>query len=753
LNKAIAPTEDTDTLPLGCVFDVTNDQFVFNEFSGGSGADCSATLQCYCHIDTHSPTTSPTKNPTHSPTTSPTKNPTHSPTENPTTSPTASPTTAPTVSKFYSVSISTVLTLTEDEYNDLLDELDSLGNYTTNLTLTSVITTNETVVINTDSPTISPTIWNQTCNYLEEVRLEDQCRNGYRTKEECLHLATNLGLFPNRGLVQSWQETSTSFFTEGCVHFINSAGQRFMKWNNQPAVANAAGTNVPSDVECYIDPVYTVENNYTYSGCACLCPPETEQTFSLVREGQCPLGHSFDKRIECQDIANQLGFVFDEAFTPSLYIPVGCVYDVPNQVMVYNHWNIPTPTDCSDDLICYCDIVTNSPTSYPTVEPTFGPTTAGGGIGVVSLTEAPTGAPTVVYHVQYFQNKPQGTDVSFGNSSFIFNDFQLFNNPSLAFKDGEMIIGTDGKLLFYQLNEMVAEINPNKPDITCSHTKLRPHLVDMDNDTIPEIFVGTHSGHILTYKWNATVGSYDRLRGPFDPVVVGQDTTVACADLDGDGDNDCVVGELNGNINYFENSGSRTVPVMVQRHGDPYLENGNPFHHIDIGDNSHPGLIDADNDGLLDLICGSKDGKIVVYLNDGTATSPHYTDYEVFIDPYNEEEFLGYFTKPVVIDMDGDGLQDFIVTSEVEDPNAVIIDAQEYTYIGVFSVISLITLSGMIFACRNNKKTAPLVTSRHVPDLEALKIAEEAATQRRPIPILGNNTASGKLRFSALKRR
>jgi len=741
LNKAIAPTEDTDTLPLGCVFDVTNDQFVFNEFSGGSGADCSAMLQCYCHIDTHSPTTSPTNNPTNSPTNSPTNNPTESPTAGPTTS------------VFYSVSISTIITLTEDEYNDLLDELDTLGNYTTNLTLTSVLTTNETVVINTDSPTISPTIWNQTCNYLEEIRLENQCRVGYRTKEECIHLATNLGLYPNVGLVQTFQETSSSFFTEGCVHFINTAGQRFMKWNAQPALPNALGTNIPSEQICYIDPVYTSENNYTYAGCSCLCPPETEVTFSLVREDRCPFGHSFDTRQECKDIANQLGFAFDEEFTPSLHIPLGCVYDVPNQVMLYNHWNTPTPTACSDNLVCYCDIVTSSPTSFPTVEPTFAPTALGGGIGVVSITEVPTFAPTSIHRVPYFQNSPQDSGVSFVNQTFIFNDFQLYDNPSLSVFNGEIVLSADSELHFYNLNATVAEKTSNKPDIVIStYTNLRPYLVDLDNDTIPEIFVGTHSGEILTYRLND--GNWTRIRGPFEGIIVGRDTTIACADLDGDGDKDCVVGELNGNINYFENTGSLTVPIFVQRHGEIDV---NPYHHIDVGDSSHPDFIDADNDGLLDLICGSTDGKIILYLNDGTVTSPHYSDYEVLVDPFEENEFLGYYTKPVVFDMNGDGLHDFIVTAEEEDPNAVLHDSAEYTTIGLVGVFSLITLSAAIFMCRNGKKTAPLVTARYDLELESLKITKESTAElpKRRFPVLGIEikTTSNRLKFSALKRR
>ena len=54
------------------------------------------------------------------------------------------------------------------------------------------------------------------------------------------------------------------------------------------------------------------------------------------------------------------------------------------------------------------------------------------------------------------------------------------------------------------------------------------------------------------------------------------------------------MGESYGWLNYFENTGTSTAPVFVQRTGS-----ANPFDGIDVGGVSRPALGDVDNDGTL----------------------------------------------------------------------------------------------------------------------------------------------------------
>ena len=60
------------------------------------------------------------------------------------------------------------------------------------------------------------------------------------------------------------------------------------------------------------------------------------------------------------------------------------------------------------------------------------------------------------------------------------------------------------------------------------------------------------------------------------------------------GDLDLVVGNLDGNLNYIENTGTSTAPVFVQRTGSANLFDG-----IYVGSYSAPAVADIDNDGTL----------------------------------------------------------------------------------------------------------------------------------------------------------
>ena len=263
------------------------------------------------------------------------------------------------------------------------------------------------------------------------------------------------------------------------------------------------------------------------------------------------------------------------------------------------------------------------------------------------------------------------------------------------------------------------------------------------------MFVGTSSGQILTYVFKDSV--WTRVDGPWEEILIGRETVVSCADVDGDNDKDCVVGEENGNINYFENVGSVLNPIFVQKHGE--LKNENFFHNIDVGDNAYPAFIDANVDGLHDLLIGSRNGKISLFLNVGTKHSPHYSKFDTLVDPFDtNQKFLGFYTKPTVFDINDDGLPDFIVAAETHDSGRVYIDAVQYTVFGAASVISLITFAGIVFFCRNNKKTAPLVTAKYEdPENQALKTTNKLIKTTEPV--IGSIKSKGRLKSGFFKRK
>jgi len=92
----------------------------------------------------------------------------------------------------------------------------------------------------------------------------------------------------------------------------------------------------------------------------------------------------------------------------------------------------------------------------------------------------------------------------------------------------------------------------------------------------------------------------------------------AFADMDGDGDEDMVCGELTGTFLYFENTAGAGNPAVFA----PPLAG---WQGVDVGDNAAPVIIDLDGDGLQDLVVGKKTGFLNWYRNTGTVSSPVLT--------------------------------------------------------------------------------------------------------------------------------
>lgn len=94
--------------------------------------------------------------------------------------------------------------------------------------------------------------------------------------------------------------------------------------------------------------------------------------------------------------------------------------------------------------------------------------------------------------------------------------------------------------------------------------------------------------------------------------------TPTFGDIDGDGDADMIIGEGNGFLQLFENTALPGQPaeftVLVAN-----------YKSIDVGKNSAPQLVDVDEDGLLDLIIGEENGNLNYYENSGTASDAAFT--------------------------------------------------------------------------------------------------------------------------------
>ena len=97
-------------------------------------------------------------------------------------------------------------------------------------------------------------------------------------------------------------------------------------------------------------------------------------------------------------------------------------------------------------------------------------------------------------------------------------------------------------------------------------------------------------------------------------------------DIDGDGDEDMLLGDYNGHIHFFENTAG---PGNTVSYAPPVID----YQNIRVGINGFfsnigyaaPQLIDMNGDGLLDLIVGERGGIINYFENTGTTTNPIFT--------------------------------------------------------------------------------------------------------------------------------
>ena len=91
----------------------------------------------------------------------------------------------------------------------------------------------------------------------------------------------------------------------------------------------------------------------------------------------------------------------------------------------------------------------------------------------------------------------------------------------------------------------------------------------------------------------------------------------AFGDLDGDGDEDAIVGERSGRLIYYENVAGAGQPPRFAKSVFGFMD-------IDVGLLAKPDIADLDRDGLGDLIVGGYDGRIRFYRNVGTPGNPNF---------------------------------------------------------------------------------------------------------------------------------
>ncbi|RPI70349.1 MAG: hypothetical protein EHM47_12270, partial [Ignavibacteriales bacterium] len=155
---------------------------------------------------------------------------------------------------------------------------------------------------------------------------------------------------------------------------------------------------------------------------------------------------------------------------------------------------------------------------------------------------------------------------------------------------------------------------------------------------------------------NINAQNWTKVDTVFSPsgVTVQSFSAPVFGDLDSDGDFDLVLGNIEFEIEYFENTGT---PQQSKFQKDESMFTSIYAGGYQFTNSDYPFLVDLDADNDLDLIIGGYNG-LKYYENTGDSVSPEWFFDSLFAD-VNEE--IGSDPKPAFADLDDDGDFDLIV--------------------------------------------------------------------------------------------
>ncbi|MFQ5805858.1 MAG: FG-GAP repeat domain-containing protein, partial [Phycisphaerae bacterium] len=198
-----------------------------------------------------------------------------------------------------------------------------------------------------------------------------------------------------------------------------------------------------------------------------------------------------------------------------------------------------------------------------------------------------------------------------------------------------------------------------------------PSFVYWDGDDLRDLVIGQGSGayaaKVRVYPNVGTV-AHPQFSDYFYAQSDGADLSVpgsGCLGLfprvvywDADGRKDLLVGQADGRVRLFLNVGSDDDPTFD---GGTFLRVGDPIKvDIDVGARATSAVVDWNGDGRKDLVVGALDGKIHVFLNEGTDTEPDFHSEQ--LAQLNSADLVVPTARssPVILDLDDDGKKDLL---------------------------------------------------------------------------------------------
>jgi len=179
-------------------------------------------------------------------------------------------------------------------------------------------------------------------------------------------------------------------------------------------------------------------------------------------------------------------------------------------------------------------------------------------------------------------------------------------------------------------------------------------VVDWNNDCKKDLLIGRGAGDVIVYE-NTGTDSAPVFGSGTGVVNVGNFAIPWTVDWNNDNKKDLLVGDGNGYLNLFLNSGTDLSPAFGA--STQVMANGAP---LSVGAYAAPCVLDWDADGKKDLLIGCQTGEIYLYLNTGTDESPNFTTGSP-IQAGDADLLVGENCIPFVLDWNNDNLKDLVI--------------------------------------------------------------------------------------------
>jgi hypothetical protein len=203
-----------------------------------------------------------------------------------------------------------------------------------------------------------------------------------------------------------------------------------------------------------------------------------------------------------------------------------------------------------------------------------------------------------------------------------------------------------------------------------------PSLADWNNDGLKDLIVGStvnSTGKVRIYlnkgtKSEPNFSEYFYAKSGNDDLSCPSSGCLGCfarvVYWDSDNKKDLLIGQADGAVKIFRNINTDKDPVFDNGTWLSYTHDGYT-EYIDVGNRATPSFVDWNNDKKRDLIAGALDGKIYIFINEGTDTAPLFTKLIYAIDKGVTLSVPTGRSSPVIVDLNFDGKKD-ILTGNTE---------------------------------------------------------------------------------------